>query len=400
VIDLGNHRAAALVAAPPASTTSISTSGAATVGASGAVDWSAPLVPDPATGEPYWRSRAYWDGASMAVGALAHQRGATDPFGLGQDLVRGLGLDLPMLLGGRRFRPTELVAELLTAIRGAAGTSAGPAGGPSGTVGDEGSELDRVLVTVSDIQGLVEPRRSRLIAAAEAAGFGVVELLTRPVAAVHAASSPAPGSGSLPVAPLEPNQTVLVYDFAEEFSATVVRVGVDTHDILSQDILLTPSPASVEATVTCCVDLLGRVGIGAPDWILPVGHLAVRSGVAEAVERGLGCPLRWPDDAEFAVVRGAAAWLAGSGDRVLTGYPTGERILPLAFTFPGGTARLLRWVVALEQPYDEGAVLARVRLTGGGIWDLTARTGGTLEQILVGDGAAVSSGEWLGLARP
>jgi hypothetical protein len=57
-------------------------------------------------------------------------------------------------------------------------------------------------------------------------------------------------------------------------------------------------------------------------------------------------------------------------------------------------------VVALEQPYGEGAVLARVRLPGGGIWDLTARTGGTLEQILVGDGAAVSSGEWLGLARP
>jgi hypothetical protein len=354
------------------------------------------VVPDPASGEAYWRSRAYWDGSSMVVGALAHQRGAADPFGLGQDLVRGLSLDLPMLLGTRKFRPTELVAELLTAIRGAAGTLvADPAVGPGGTARGL-AELDRVLLTVPDQQGFDEPRRSRLVAAAEAAGFGVVELLARPVAAVHAASlGTAP-----PAAALVPNQTVLVYDFAEEFSAAVVRVGVDTHDVLGQDVVLTPSPASIEATVTSCVDLLGRVGIDAPDWILPVGHLSLRSGVAEALEQGLGHPIRRLDDPEFAVLRGAVAWLAASGDRVITGYPTGERIVPLAFTFPGGTARLLRWVVALEQPYGEGAVLARVRLPGGGIWDLTARTAGTLDQILVGDGAAVSSGEWLGLARP
>jgi len=69
------------------------------------------------------------------------------------------------------------------------------------------------------------------------------------------------------------------------------------------------------------------------------------------------------------------------------------------FTIPGGSAQLLRWFVAPAEPYVEGAVLARIRLSTGAIWDLTARTRGTLDRVLVNDGGAIRTGEWLGLTR-
>ena len=79
--------------------------------------------------------------------------------------------------------------------------------------------------------------------------------------------------------------------------------------------------------------------------------------------------------------------------------PSPDRMTPLVFTIPGGSAQLLRWLVQPEESYDEGAPLARIRLAGGALWDLTARTRGTLDQVLVAGGAPVSSGEWLALAR-
>ena len=92
-------------------------------------------------------------------------------------------------------------------------------------------------------------------------------------------------------------------------------------------------------------------------------------------------------------------WLTASGPRVITAQPVTDRIVPLTFAIPGGSAQLLHWFVAPDEPYREGAVLARVRLTSGAIWDLTARTRGTLERVLVDSGAAVRSAEWLALAR-
>jgi hypothetical protein len=76
-----------------------------------------------------------------------------------------------------------------------------------------------------------------------------------------------------------------------------------------------------------------------------------------------------------------------------------HRLVPLSFTIPGGTAQLLRWTVPVRQNYDEGDTLARIRLAGGAVWELTARVPGSLDQVLVGDGAPVSTGEWLALAR-
>jgi hypothetical protein len=37
---------------------------------------------------------------------------------------------------------------------------------------------------------------------------------------------------------------------------------------------------------------------------------------------------------------------------------------------------------------------------GGAVWDLTARTRGTLDEVLVPGGHEVRSGTWLALVRP
>jgi hypothetical protein len=76
-----------------------------------------------------------------------------------------------------------------------------------------------------------------------------------------------------------------------------------------------------------------------------------------------------------------------------------QRLVPLSFPIPGGSAQLLRWLVQVRQPYEEGTALARIRLGGGAVWELTARARGVLDQVLVGDGSSVSSGEWVALAR-
>jgi hypothetical protein len=88
------------------------------------------------------------------------------------------------------------------------------------------------------------------------------------------------------------------------------------------------------------------------------------------------------------------------GVPAIVGSPGGQHLLPLSFAIPGGTARLVRWLVAPGQPFDEGAPLARVRIPVGTLWDLVAQAGGTLDEVLVSGGRDVHSGEWLALVRP
>jgi hypothetical protein len=165
-----------------------------------------------------------------------------------------------------------------------------------------------------------------------------------------------------------------------------------------------PGPVSAVTpahTIACCHDLLARLGVAARDVaaVLPIGGAARTPGLQAALDRGLGIPTQPVEEPELLVVRGAAHWLSRSGTRVVAAQPTQERVVPLAFTIPGGSAKLLRWLVEPDEPYGEGALLARVRLAGGAVWDLTARNGGVIDQMLVGAGAPVTSGEWLALAR-
>jgi molecular chaperone DnaK len=84
----------------------------------------------------------------------------------------------------------------------------------------------------------------------------------------------------------------------------------------------------------------------------------------------------------------------------VTARPPADRVLPLAFTIPGGSATLVRWLVTPSEEYGEDDVLARVRLPSGALWDLAARAPGCLDAILTPPGAVIRTGDWLALTRP
>jgi molecular chaperone DnaK (HSP70) len=355
--------------------------GASAVGAIVVTERGAWAVPDPTSGEDRWRSAVHWDGRQVVVGALAEQRRRTDPGGYAAGFIRNIDNDEPVQLGARRFRAVDQVADLLAVIRAEAQRRYGP--------------VDRAVVTIPADYLPGDPRRSRVVAAAEAAGFLAVELLADAVAVV---SVPLPGP------PFAEEDLVLVYDLGADFEATIVRIGPDFHGVVGHariaDLDGRPDDL-VEQTVTCCLGLLASLDIApaAVTAVIPVGGGCRSQGIEAAVERGLGVPVRSVDAPELAAVRGAAHWLPRSSPRSVVAQPSPDRMVPLAFTIPGGSARLLRWLVVPTQPYDEGSTLARVRLASGAVWELTARTRGTLDQILVGAGAQVSTGEWLALSR-
>jgi molecular chaperone DnaK (HSP70) len=312
------------------------------------------LVPHPASGESRWPCAIHWDGQQVDA---------------------------------RRFRPAEQAAELFAAIRTQAQRNYGP--------------INRAVVTVPTSVPLTDPRRRHLVGAAEAAGFTAVELLVEAAGAVWA-----PGS------PLGVGDVALVYDLGATFEAAVIRVGDDLPEIIGHASLVdwsadecaagTLSTAAIELTMACCRDLLARLALGRDqvDWVLPVGSGARTPGLEAALERGLGIPIAAADEPELAVVRGAAQWLPRSGPRSVMARPAPHRMVPLVFTIPGGSAQLLRWLVEPMQAYDAGAPVARVRLASGAVWDLTARTRGTLDEVLVGGGRPISTGDWLALVRP
>jgi molecular chaperone DnaK (HSP70) len=420
-------------------------------------------VPEPVTGAATWPSAVFWDGQQMLVGTLAERRKRTEPESFAAGFKRGLAADTSTMLGRRRFRPVEQVVALLAALRAEAERL-------------HGGPIARALVTVPASYVPGDPRRARMLAAAEAAGLETVELLPEPVAAAFA-----PVAGP----PFAPGDLVLVYDLGGgTFDTAVLRIGERWHEVLGHaalddcgghdvDTLLagrihaegqawlapllstaaaTPSdPAALRLgmavtdfaqhlkhqlsdapavedfflpnapayrlsradlgalaapllgrTVTCCTDLLARVGV-APHQVtavLTVGGGSRMPAVAELLQQTLRLPLRTVDEPDLATARGAARWLSHSGPRRVTAATSPEPSVPLSFAIPGGTAQLLRWLVAPGQAYLAGVPLARVRLPSGALWDLTARVPGTLDRLLAAPGSEVATHDWLALARP
>jgi molecular chaperone DnaK (HSP70) len=264
---------------------------------------------------------------------------------------------------------------ILTAVRAQAQRQFGP--------------LHRAVIAIPTGLTGAEPRRA-LVAAAEAAGFAAVELVLAAVGATWA-----PGS------PVGVGETVLVHDLGATFEATVLRVGDDLPEVLATAAILdwppdTAPTTAIDMTIACCRELLAAANA---QWVLPVGGGARMPGLVPALEDALGRPVARLAEPELAVVRGIAQWWPRTGPRAVMARPAVDRMTPLVFTIPGGSARLLRWLVRPEEPYDAGAPLARVRLAGGALWDLTARSRGTLDQILIEGGAPVATGEWLALVR-
>lgn len=171
---------------------------------------------------------------------------------------------------------------------------------------------------------------------------------------------------------------------------------------LTRDELAAVGAPVLRRLAGCGQYLLGDAGVepGALAAVLLVGGgarmPAVRSCLAEALGRD---PEVLPDP-ELAVVRGAVRWLARRGRPVVAAERLPAGTAPLAFAIPGGSARLVRWLVTPGQRYGPGAALARVRLPGGGLWDLTAATPGVMDRLLVAPDTEVSAHQWLALATP
>jgi molecular chaperone DnaK len=375
------------------------------------------LVPDPASGEGRWPGALHWDGQWMVVGAAAVQRGQVDPGGYRGGLRRALIDDDFVVLGSRLLGPVEAVAEFLGAVRGAAGHLLASLGGSA-------TPPDHAVVLTPP--GATDTLRRRLVGATEAAGFTAVELLPAAAAAVWAPGLPVrtgelalvlvvecPGlDGPGPEVPAygPPGPEPSRYDAVAAVDATLVRVGEGLPEILGHT---STHPSSwvgdhraesggIDPALADCRDLLARLGVGRTqvNWVVVVGGGARTPGLVTRIEQGLGIAVATVDEPELAVIRGAAAWLPRSGPRRLPARNPTQRLVPLAYTLPGHRARLLRWLVEARQPYAAGATVARVRSASGAVWDLTVRTPGVLEEVLVPAGREVRSGEWLALVRP
>lgn len=214
------------------------------------------LVPEPASGSPNWPAAAHWDGERLVVGTLAERLRAYDPEGYWSDLKRGLTVDVAVARGRRRFRPIDHVTELLAAIAEEARRRLG-------------APIDRALLTVPASYPPGDPRRARMIEAAEAAGLRRVELLVEPVAAVSAA-------------PLRAGALALVYDLgAGSFDAALVRAGADPHLIAS---------ATMETAGGRDIDslLAERIHVDGREWLAPLlARAAENPGSPDAVRLGI-----------------------------------------------------------------------------------------------------------------
>ncbi|MDG4767542.1 Hsp70 family protein [Solwaraspora sp. WMMD406] len=216
------------------------------------------LVPDPVTGAATWPSAVHWDGESMIVGALAERRKRSEPTAYATEFKRGMAADVPMVLGDRRFRPIEQVAAVLTALRAEAERR-------------YGAPVRRTVVTIPASYGPDDPRRAQMIAAAEAAGLGPVELLPEPVAAAFA-----PVAGPPPV----PGELVLVYDLGGgTFDTALVRIDERWHEVLGHSAIDDCGGRDIDSL------LANRIHSDGQQWLAPLLVSAANSQSAPATLR-------------------------------------------------------------------------------------------------------------------
>ncbi len=162
------------------------------------------LVKEPSSGSWAWPSAVCLTGEGLLVGSPAERRGRLRPELYRAEFKRDLGSGVPIPFGERAFLPEQLMTATLAALKAEAERM-------------HGARLDRAVVTVPASYGPADVRRHLMISAAEAAGFGVVELLAEPVAAAMApVAGPAFADGEL----------VLVYDLGGgTFDAALVQMG-------------------------------------------------------------------------------------------------------------------------------------------------------------------------------
>ncbi|QES40270.1 hypothetical protein DEJ49_04090 [Streptomyces venezuelae] len=175
------------------------------------------LLKEGATSSWTWPSAVCLRDDTLLIGTPAENRKKVRPELYRAEFKRDIGQDAPIPLGERSYAPGDLVARVLAAFRDEAARLLG-------------AGVERAVLTVPATYGPADSRRQVMLDAARAAGFGAVDLLAEPAAAAYA-----PVAGR----PVEPGQTVLVYDFGGgTFDAALVRLREGgSHEVLGHDAL-------------------------------------------------------------------------------------------------------------------------------------------------------------------
>ncbi|WP_433064704.1 Hsp70 family protein [Dactylosporangium sp. CS-033363] len=232
-----------------------------------------------------WPSVAAWDGRELLVGRRAELRRPSRPDIARIEFKRDLGANVPLRLGDAERRPEELIAALAAAIRNEAERL-------------HGAPITRAVLTCPASYRAGDPRRELLIAAGEAAGFAVVDLLPEPVAAALA-----PVAG----APLAAGDTVLVYDFGGgTFDAALVRLAADSrHEVLGHAALDDCGGRDVDVLMRR--ELLALAGEPLTTWLTGDGSVAARARNEVEFGEFAASVKRWLSDEEEVEARFAPA---------------------------------------------------------------------------------------------
>lgn len=430
--------------------------GTSAVRAAVVADGNSWLVPEPASGGHDWPAAAYWDGERLLVGTLAAQRHADDPDGYWSEFKRGLIVDASVLQGRRRFRPVDHVIALLDAVateavrgngapisRGlvtvpasyppgdrrrarmleaaeaaglervellseplAAASAADLANGALALVYDLGAgSFDAALVRAGD-----QPELVAVDSLDEAAGRDIDNLLVDRIheygrdwlTPLTSAAAEEPGGPSMVRLGVDLNRfTQQVKHRLSDAERVRERMRPDLPELeLTREELERTVAPLLTRTIHCCQQLLRRAGVAVTDLdaVLLTGGGARMPVVAQWVAHAFGRDPLSLEEPELTVVYGATRWLERAGRDTIPAEDLPPGTVPLSFPIPAGRAVLVRWLVKPGERYPAGAVLARIRMSGGGLWDLTAATSGTLTHRLVDPDTEVSAGQWLALA--
>lgn len=198
------------------------------------------IIPDPVTGSRRWPSSAARNGLGLVTSGAAEQHRDTAPGCYVPAVRRALDSDTPARLGDRDYTGLELATEYLRAVA-------------AETERQYGGAVDRLVLTVPAGYRNPDRRRELILAAASAAGFPAVEVVSDVVAA---STDGAAGLG------LPADSLVLVCDLGATWTVALVRQRADGAVVLAEE----TSGAGRDVDQL----LLQHLRLGVPDVVEPL----------------------------------------------------------------------------------------------------------------------------------
>lgn len=411
------------------------------------------LLHDPVGGSSNWPSAVYAEGDTLLVGRAAERRKRVHPERYRHEFKRDLGQGAPIRLGGVSRTAEELLTTLLRTLRAEAERLSGwpvtealltfpasygpkdprrgamleaaahaglgvaellpepvaaalspPAGKPFAP-GDlilvydfGGGTFDTALVRVGATghevlgHGALEDCGGRDLDAR------VAEELQKKFAGVR----PPTTGGTTPEAmlraqldlndlSLELKEQLSSGENAEEFTRTDIQVTLDRKTLTG---LATPL---LDRTIDRCGNLIraAKCDVSQITAVLTVGGTCRSPVVTDHLTRHFGAPIRQPENAQHAVVLGAAVWARATPARVIRPARPAPGITPLAWELPSGRAELIRQQTVTGDSFRAGDTLARIRDREGAIHHLIADTSGTVVNWHAQVRHTVHSGDWI-----